>query len=311
MRNSRLFISAPAPSFEYSVTVTGVLNSDSVAFVRPNGYGTVYYLQAYSFMVSTDGIYSFTTNSSIDTYGLLYDGPFNTAMPSGNLMEYDDDGGIGYQFKITLFLQASRTYTLVVTTHGSSVNGSYSLIAYGPVQLSLTMFVPSTIRPSSTTSESYKKSSRIQRLILISGAPTFAHSANFAGQLSDVSPVFIRPNGYDDGYYYQAFSFMVFAGGIYSFTTDSTIDTYGLLYDGTFDPSMSSGNLMEYNDDGGIGLQFKITTYLLALKTYTLVVTTHGSFIVGSFSGTAAGPTPLTLTVFGATTSQAIVSTCE
>ena len=154
----RFFIIASRPSFAYSVTVAGVLNSDSVVFIRPNGYGAGYYLQAYSFMVSTDGLYSFTTNSSIDTYGLLYDDTFNTSMSSANLMEYDDDSGIGYQFKITTLLESSKTYTLVVTTHGSFVNGSYSLIASGPVQLSLTMFVPSTIAPPSTTSKSYAKS---------------------------------------------------------------------------------------------------------------------------------------------------------
>ena len=147
--------------------------------------------------------------------------------------------------------------------------------------------------------------------MLISGAPTFAHSTNFAGQLTIASPMFSRPNGYGTGYYYQAYSFMVFASGLYSFTTASSIDTYGLLYDDTFDPSMPSGNLMEYDDDGGIGLQFKITTYLAASKTYTLIVTTHRSSVVGSFSGTAAGPTPLALTAFGTTTTSAIVSTCE
>ena len=299
------------PTFTVSSTVNGSLTNGSAAFVRPDGYGTRYYYHAYMVSVTTAGTYSFTTASSIDTFGFLYDGPFDPSNPASSLLMSDDDGGSILQFKITTVLESSRTYTLVVTTHGSSVIGSYSLIASGPVQLSLTMFVPSTIRPSSTTSESYKKSSRIQRLILISGAPTFAHSANFAGQLNDVSPVFIRPNGDGSGYYYQAYSFMVFTNGIYSFTTDSTIDTYGLLYDGTFDPSMSSGNLMEYNDDGGIGLQFKITTYLLALKTYTLVVTTHGSFIVGSFSGTASGPLLMLLIPFMPVTNQSMSSSSE
>ena len=164
---SRSFILASTPSFASSVTLTGVLNSDSVVFIRPDGYGTGYYLQAYSFIVSTDGLYSFTTDSSIDTYGLLYDDIFNTSMPSGNLMAYDDDGGIGYQFKITLSLQTSKTYTLVVTTHGSFVNGSYSLIASGPVQLSLGMFLPSTIRPPPTTSKSYRESSSTRRLLYL------------------------------------------------------------------------------------------------------------------------------------------------
>ena len=300
-----------AATFTVSSTVNGSLTNGSAEFVRPYGYGTRYHYHAYNIPVTTAGTYSFTTASSIDTYGLLYDGTFDPSDPASSLLMSNDDGGIYLQFKITTLLESNKTYTLVVTTHGTSVVGSYSLIASGPVQLSLIMFVPPTIPPPSTTSESYEESSPTQRFTLLSGAPTFAYSANFAGQLSDASPVFIRPNGYGDGYYYQAFSFMVFTDGLYSFTTDSVIDTYGLLYDGTFNPTMASGSLMEYDDDGGIGLQFKITTYLLALKTYTLVVTTHGSFIGGPFSGTASGPTPLTLTMAGATTSQAIESTSE
>ena len=104
---------------------------------------------------------------------------------------------------------------------------------------------------------------------------------------------------------------MVFADGLYSFTTESSMDTYGLLYDDTFNPSMPSGSLMEYNDDGGIGLQFKITTYLVALKTYTLVVTTHGSFIAGSFSGTASGPLLMLLIPLIPATAQPISSSSE
>ena len=144
------------PTFTVSSTVNGSLTNGSAEFVRPNGFGTRYYYHAYTVTVSTAGTYSFTTASSIDTYGLLYDGTFNPSNSASSLLMSNDDGGIGLQFKITTLLESNKTYTLVVTTHGSSVVGSYSLIASGPVQLSLIMFVPSTISPPSTTSKSYE-----------------------------------------------------------------------------------------------------------------------------------------------------------
>ena len=162
-----LLHSLAVAAFPVSSTVNGSLTDGSAQFVRPYGYGTGYYYHAYIITVSTAGTYSFTTDSSIDTYGLLYDGTFDPSNPASSLLISNDDGGISLQFKITTPLESSRTYTLIVTTHGSFVIGSYSLIASGPVQLSLVMFLPSTIRPPPTTSKSYRESSSTRRLLYL------------------------------------------------------------------------------------------------------------------------------------------------
>ena len=147
-----LFHTAPAP-VKYSSYFNGELNSSSAVFARPLGFGRLTYYQAYQFTVPINGTYSFTTNSSFDTYGLLYEDPMDPSLPSGNLIASDDNGGIGVQFKITTTLVTGTTYVLVVTSHGDHVTGSFGLIASGPLQVSLTSFNPSTSAPMPTSSE--------------------------------------------------------------------------------------------------------------------------------------------------------------
>lgn len=100
-----------------------------------------------------NGTYSFTTNSSFDTYGLLYEDPMDPSFPSGNLIAFNDDSGGGFQFKITTTLVIGTTYVLVVTSHGDHITGSFGLIVSGQMQVSLTSFNPITSVPMPTTSE--------------------------------------------------------------------------------------------------------------------------------------------------------------
>ena len=137
----------------YSSYFNGELNSNSPVFARPNGFDRLTYYQAYQFIVPMNGTYSFTTNSSFDTYGLLYEDPMDPSFPSGNLIAFNDDSGIGFQFKITTTLVTGTTYVLVVTSHGDHITGSFGLIASGQMQVSLTSFNPITSVPMPTTSE--------------------------------------------------------------------------------------------------------------------------------------------------------------
>jgi len=70
--------------------------------------------------------------SKIDTLGYLYDGLFNPINPSLNLYEDDDDSGIEYQFKFSVYLEVAVPYILVVSTHESYTTGSFSVITTGP-----------------------------------------------------------------------------------------------------------------------------------------------------------------------------------
>ena len=148
---------APSP-FVYSTETNGFLNASSPQFDRPNIVNRITYYHAYRFTVSTSGMYRFSTNSSIDTYGLLYDGDMDPSNPSANLLAYNDDGGTGYglQFKIIANLETGSTYVIVVTTHGAMITGAFRIVASGPTLLTLSSFLPSTSQPVFNTSESLR-----------------------------------------------------------------------------------------------------------------------------------------------------------
>lgn len=156
-----LFHTAPAPVL-YSSYFNGELNSNSPVFARPNGFDRLTYYQAYQFTVTMNGTYSFTTNSSFDTYGLLYEDPMNPSLPSGNLIASNDDSGGSFQFRITTTLVTGTTYVFIVTSHGDHITGSFDLIVSGPVQVSLASFNPATSIPMPSTSEyfSYVESTK-------------------------------------------------------------------------------------------------------------------------------------------------------
>lgn len=140
----------------YSTDTNGFLNASSPQFYRPNSVDCITYYHAYRFTVGTSGMYRFSTNSSIDTYGLLYDGEMDPSYPSSSLLAYNDDGGPGYglQFKIIANLEAGGTYAIVVTTHGAMITGGFRIVASGPALLTLNSFLPATSKPIFTTSES-------------------------------------------------------------------------------------------------------------------------------------------------------------
>ena len=102
----------------------------------------------------TSGTYSFTSVSSIDTYGYLYNSPVDPSNPSQNLITSDDDGGGGTQFRVQSYLSSGSSYVLIVTTYSTNVFGSFAVRAFGPSSIDLTEFTPSTSRPIGTTGES-------------------------------------------------------------------------------------------------------------------------------------------------------------
>ncbi len=126
-------------------TYSGILSSSSPRFTRANINTGNFYYQAIQVVVSTTGTYTFTSTSSFDAYGYLYDGSFNPLSPSQNLITSDDDSGGGNgQFQITRSFQSGRTYILVATTYSASITGSFSIRATGPASAAMTLFTPTT-----------------------------------------------------------------------------------------------------------------------------------------------------------------------
>jgi hypothetical protein len=97
--------------------------------------------------------------------------------------------------------------------------------------------------------------------------------------------------------YFQALQVTIASSGNYTFTSVSSMNTYGYLYNGSFDPSHPSQNLTMSNDDGGFNRQFLLTVRLFCGMSYVLVVTTYDPMVTGNFSVTVSGPSSVDISV--------------
>lgn len=134
--------------FPYSMTYNWTLSANSPTFGRPNGNGSGYFYETFTVNISLPGIYRFQSSGRMHCYGLLYDDTFDPLRPSRNLLASDGENTDRSHFEINASLQAQRTYNLVVTTHGESMTGEFSIIASGPAQVTLDRFTATdTPRP--------------------------------------------------------------------------------------------------------------------------------------------------------------------
>ena len=90
------------------------------------------YYEAISLSVSTTGYYTIRSNSTFDTYGYIYKNNFDPTTPYVNLLQQNGDGDGSYQFLLSVFLEASTPYFMIVTTFSPNVVGCFSLIGASP-----------------------------------------------------------------------------------------------------------------------------------------------------------------------------------
>ncbi|CAF4125644.1 unnamed protein product, partial [Adineta steineri] len=246
-------------------TYSSFLTPNSATFTRPSVVTGRYYYAVVQVSISTPGVYQFSSFSSIDTYGYFYNDTFKSIDPSSHLIaENDDDASDDKQFLISIDLQSNRRYTLVTTTHGTSVTGSIKIIAVGPAAVDM---------------------------VLIS-----AKSAVYSGSIISNILTFTRPESTSGKYYYATTPVKVATSGLYEFGSWSELDTYGCLYNGRFIPLTPSLNLIAQDNDGLDDDQFLISVHLQSNRTYTLVITTHRELTTGSFSIIAVGPDTIQFT---------------
>ena len=100
-----------------------------------SGIGTAVSYEVYAFHVSGAGSYSFETTSanfltgsSDDTFISLYQGAFNDAAPLTNVLESNDDSGVGFLSLIIRNLVAGVDYFLVVTSFDNGQFGNYTAV---------------------------------------------------------------------------------------------------------------------------------------------------------------------------------------
>lgn len=117
--------------------------------------------------------------------------------------------------------------------------------------------------------------------------------------------MFTRPYGATGGdYYYQALRATIRISGTYTFTSSSVLDMYGILYNGSPNPSYPYQNLITYDDDTAGGGQFRMNASMWAGGDYVLIATTFERRDTGSFSVMASGPGRVDLLMFRPYTSD-------
>jgi hypothetical protein len=119
-------------------TYSSALSLSSGTFSRDNSMKSNYSYQPLQIDISLSGTYQFSSESSMDTYGYLYNDTFDPASPSKNRMSSDDDGCGNRQFWLQAHLQRNITYILVVTTYNQNTLGSFSMLALGGASVTIT-----------------------------------------------------------------------------------------------------------------------------------------------------------------------------
>ncbi|CAF1224479.1 unnamed protein product [Adineta steineri] len=261
----------------YSAT----LPSDSQTYCRTtyscslDGY---YYYESIEVHVNKTGIYRFISDSNLDTYGYIYINDFDPSNPSENILSQNDDAGGHGQFKLIKFLRAWNTYILVVTTYSPNRKGRVIIIASGPSTIS---FTHSTSHRSSTTTTT---TTTFETTTAWSVESTYSSSWNINSQR------YCRTGCSVPRYYYEGVKVSVLMAGKYSIASKSIIDTYGYLYNNSFDRSNPSRNLLLQDDDSGGNKQFKLTHFFQPEATYILIATTFDPYMMKKFSISASGP---------------------
>ena len=119
---------------------SSVLTNTSAPFCRSGACVVgVYYYEALKFTVSTAGNYTIRSNSTLDTYGYLYNNTFYSNFPSLNKLQENDDGAGANQFLLSMYLQTMTDYILVSTTFGLSISGAFTIIVQGPATVNLSL----------------------------------------------------------------------------------------------------------------------------------------------------------------------------
>jgi hypothetical protein len=90
--------------------------------------------------------------------------------------------------------------------------------------------------------------------------------------LTDNSQIYSQ-NCMKDNFYYEEFQINVPEIRTYTIWSSSNIDTYGFIYENSFDPLNPRENSFEQNDNGYTNGQFKFELPFYSDTTYILVVT--------------------------------------
>lgn len=113
------------------------LTSDSQNYSRTGCWTLEYYYEAIEINVSETGGYSIISNSTMNTYGYIYENNFDVFNLTKNLIAEDDESGCDdHQFKLTKQLRVETRYILIVTTFDPNRFETFSVVVIGPKNVS-------------------------------------------------------------------------------------------------------------------------------------------------------------------------------
>ena len=120
--------------------------------------------------------------------------------------------------------------------------------------------------------------------------PSARVESTYSSSLTSTSDTYSRKQEACAYYFYEALKIGVTTGGHYSIRSNSSVDMYGYIYNGTFEASEVSRNLMAQDDDRCGKNQFGMQLFLLSNTAYILVATTANAGVTGSFTIIVSGP---------------------
>ena len=110
------------------------LNNKSSKHTSFNCRPLDHYYEALEINVNTSGFYMFSTESSLNTIGYLYEHEFNPYDSIDNSLARSHDFCDDNQLRITAYLKLNITYILIITTDYAYANeqGPFSVFVKGP-----------------------------------------------------------------------------------------------------------------------------------------------------------------------------------
>jgi hypothetical protein len=134
-----------------NVTLSSSLTANSEILNNSSDPNNIYYYGLFEVILPVDGVYIFRSDSSINTYGILYKENFYPGSQIDNLIASNDNSGGNLQFQINVTLTSNTRYILVVTTRIAQVTGNFNLTVSGLNQVNLRQINSSSIISTTTT----------------------------------------------------------------------------------------------------------------------------------------------------------------
>ena len=128
----------------FTSSYTSALTNADPSYTRPNGLaGNQYYYEGIDATVPSASLYTFESNTQLDTYASIYQYNFNASNPSANLLlQTDDLSSLNWNFRFGLSFPYGLSVIVVVSTYNPNTQGPFTLTITGPNNVTLTRRSP-------------------------------------------------------------------------------------------------------------------------------------------------------------------------